>query len=99
MLFRSDVMRELEVPNDDKIIVNVHSYVPWEFACLENGAKDFDPEDTAQTAKLDATFNYMKTYCTDKDIPLIIDEFGAVNRNNSGQRIAYIRYFKKKPMN
>ncbi|MCI5903595.1 MAG: glycoside hydrolase family 5 protein [Oscillospiraceae bacterium] len=91
-----DVMRELEVPNDDKIIVNVHSYVPWEFACLENGAKDFDPEDTAQTANLDATFDYMKTYCTDKDIPLIIDEFGAVNRNNSGQRIAYIRYFRKK---
>ena len=31
-----------------------------------------------------------------QNIPLIIDEFGAVNRNNSAQRIAYIRYFRRK---
>jgi endoglucanase len=91
-----DVMRELEIPNDDKVIVNVHSYVPWDFVCLENGTAEFDPKSPAQTEKLDATFGYMKKYCIDKGVPLIIDEFGAINRHNTEQRIAYIRYFRKK---
>lgn len=91
-----NVMRELKIPNDDKVIVNLHSYVPWEFVCLENGDTEFNPDNPDQTEKLNATFGHMKKYCIDKNIPLIIDEFGAVYRNNNKQRIKYIKYFRKK---
>ncbi|MGN1304480.1 MAG: glycoside hydrolase family 5 protein [Oscillospiraceae bacterium] len=86
-----EIMRSLKVPDDDKVIVNVHSYIPWDFAAKEDGSAEFN-----NTAELDATFEYMKKYCADKNIPLMINEFGAVNRNNTEERVKYIEYFKSK---
>ncbi len=86
-----EIMRSLEIPDDDKIIVNVHSYIPWNFAAEENGLEVFN-----ETAELDATFGYMKKYVIDKNVPLIIDEFGAVDRENTAERIKYLEYFKSK---
>lgn len=91
-----EIMETLVVPDDDKVIVNVHSYMPWHFTAMENGADKFDPENTEDTEKLDESFELLKKYCTDKGIPAIIDEFGAVNRNNNVERIKYIEYFKAK---
>lgn len=91
-----EIMRSLFVPDDDKVIVNVHSYIPWHFAAEENGSAVFDPNSPEDTGKLDSTFEYMKKYCVDKGIPLMINEFGAVNRGNTAERIKYLNYFKSK---
>lgn len=91
-----EVLHSLYVTDDDKIIVNVHSYIPWHFAAEENGKAEFDPMNTDDTRELDATFGYMKKYFTDKDIPLMINEFGAVNRSNTAERIKYLNRFKSK---
>lgn len=86
-----EIMRSLYVPDDDKVIVNVHSYIPWDFAAKEDGSAVF-----GDTSELDATFEYMKKYVVDKNIPLMINEFGAINRTNTAERVNYVSYFKSK---
>lgn len=87
-----EIMNSLSVPeDDDKLIVNVHSYIPWEFAAEENGVKEF-----RDTQKLDETFLLMKKYCIDKGIPVMINEFGAVDRENTPERVKYTEYMLKK---
>ena len=94
------VMRELEIPDDNGIIVTVHSYKPWGFACSEPDKPDytavFDMNDPEFMESLDETFGFMKKYCIDKNIPVIIGEFGALNKDNDNERLKYIGYMRKK---
>lgn len=94
-----EVMHELEIPKDDKIIVTLHSYQPWKFAAAskkEGAVKEFYEKDTEFMKPLADTFDLMKKYCTDKNIPLIIGEFGCVDRENLTERLKYVRYMKKR---
>ncbi|ORX75146.1 cellulase-domain-containing protein [Anaeromyces robustus] len=78
-------------PNDDdKVIVSVHSYTPYEFALAT--------DDTAysvfnNTQPIEWAMNNIKTYFRDKDIPVILGEFGAMNRNNEEDRQRWAETF------
>jgi len=90
--------RALVLPEDsvkDKIIVSIHSYVPYEFA-LETGHdrpvewnRD-DPEDTLPiTEPLDLAFELFVS----RGIPVIMGEMGALNRNNIESRIKWSEFY------
>ncbi|MGN0641606.1 MAG: glycoside hydrolase family 5 protein [Huintestinicola sp.] len=92
-----DVMRELEVPEgDDKLIVTVHSYMPWDFCCGD-GEKDltvFEKDSKSFTEPLDSALDNVIKYCG--QYPVIIGEFGCVDKDNTPERLKYIDYMLEK---
>ncbi|ORX48610.1 cellulase-domain-containing protein [Piromyces finnis] len=76
--------------NDDKVIVSVHSYTPYNFALAT--------DDTAvsvfnNTQPIEWAMNNINTYFRSKDIPVIIGEFGAMSRNNDEDRMRWAELF------
>jgi endoglucanase len=86
----------------NKFIVSVHSYSPYNFALNEgNGAVDTwsesNPNDTRDIKNtIDRPYNKFVS----NGIPVIIGEFGAINRNNESTRAEwaefYVSYAKSK---
>lgn len=78
-------MQALEVPqDDDKIIVSIHAYLPYSFALDTKGTDvygdDIDSSITTLFTDIDEVF-------LSKEIPVIIGEFGSVNKDNIDARI------------
>lgn len=79
----------VQVPNDDHIVVSIHSYAPWDFCGTDNDRSDWGTD--ADKAELDANFKYLADTF---DVPVIIDEFGAINKNeNTSARATWYNYY------
>lgn len=88
------IYSNLEVPDDDYICVSLHAYSPYDFAMNPNA--DMSAHQTFTTAyanELDSLFANMREYFTDKDIPVVIGEFGASNFGNTDARAAWAEYY------
>lgn len=83
-------IRHVEVPeNDDRIILSVHAYEPYEFALKPDGRSEWNQD----TAAIDSLMNDLKIRFVDKGIPVIIGEFGAMNRENEPERSQWAEYY------
>lgn len=77
-------MEALEVPqNDDKIIVSIHAYLPYSFALDTKGTDQYTSIDSSITT----LFTDIDEVFLSKGIPVIIGEFGSVNKSNDEARI------------
>lgn len=85
----------MKVPeNDDRIIVSVHAYIPYNFALASDNFTDYwSSSDPSCTAEIDNLMTTLKAYFLDKGTPVIIGEMGCVNRNNTEARKAWARYY------
>lgn len=82
----------LEIPEDDnKIIVSVHAYLPYSFALDTEGTDKFDPKTDA--VSIDSLFLNLDNMFLARDIPVIIGEFGSVNKFNDEDRIECVKYY------
>lgn len=81
----------VEVPDDDHIVVSIHSYAPWDFCGDDSDDADWGTD--ADQAELDANFQYLEDTFVSKGIPVLIDEFGAVNKDNTADRVAWYSYY------
>ena len=90
-------LRDIKLPeNDDKIIVSVHAYSPYNFA-LNTGSGSTDKwVAKGHRADIDRIANDIKTLFIDKGVAALIGEFGAVNRNNELYRADWIKYYVAK---
>ena len=89
-------IRQLDLPEgDDKLIVSVHAYEPYDFA-LDPKGRGLWKHDTKEIDRLMAD---LKTLFLDKGIPAVIGEFGAVCKpveENEASRIEWAEYFLTK---
>ena len=80
---------ELEIPEDNNIIVALHLYTPYFFTYdAEGGYSEWDGShkaDIVNQAKL-----IDKELCKKKNVPVIITEFGAVNKNNEDEVVKWL---------
>ena len=76
--------------DDDMISVSIHAYLPYDFAFTKDGHSNWIASDEAE---LNAFFNRLKTYFIDKGIPVIVDEFGSVDKSNTNARITCAKYY------
>ncbi len=84
----------VKVPDDDHVIVSIHSYAPWDFCGTDNARNTWGSD--ADKAELDKNFQFLADTFISKGVPVIIDEFGAVNKNeNTADRAAYFEYYIK----
>nr|8GHX_A Chain A, Cellulase CelD [Piromyces finnis]8GHX_B Chain B, Cellulase CelD [Piromyces finnis] len=81
--------------DDDKVIASVHAYSPYNFA-LNNGEGAVDKFDASGKNELDWNINLMKKRFVDQGIPMILGEYGAMNRDNEEERAAWAEYYMEK---
>ncbi|MCM1166109.1 MAG: glycoside hydrolase family 5 protein [Lachnospiraceae bacterium] len=86
--YAASSMREnlaaLKIPeNAGNIIVSVHAYLPYSFALDTKGTDVYDPNN----GEIPGLFKNIKEIFIDKDIPVVIGEFGCVNKTNTEDRV------------
>lgn len=77
--------------NDDKIIVSVHAYLPYSFALDTKGTDQFD--ESTDAGVIDGLFMDLEELFLSKNIPVIIGEYGSVNKNNIEERVECLKYY------
>lgn len=90
------VYKYMEIPDDDYIAVSLHAYAPYEFTMADTTTDyKYNHEEftDAYKAQLDSLFGNMRTYFTDKDIPVVLGEFSASNYNNTEARCEWAEYY------
>ena len=78
--------------NDDMIAASIHAYLPFDFAFTADGHSDWQ---TSDLTELQSFFDRMYTYFLSKNIPVVIGEFGAVNKGNEDDRCKWAEYYIK----
>lgn len=79
----------------DRLMVEVHSYMPFDFALQKDGGSVFSVTNEEQTSDIRGRLTDVYRRFISKGIPAVLDEFGAVNRNNPADRTACISYISK----
>ena len=88
------VFKYMKVPeNDDKVIVSVHAYAPYNFTLNPSGTDEWDVTDEEDRYEIDKVASGLKKYFIDNGIPVIIGEFGAIERDNLDDRSDWVQYY------
>ena len=89
------VLSDIEVPDDDKVIVSVHAYLPYTFALAEpdNAVKEWSKDDPSSTQDIDALMMVLDELFLKKGQAVIIGEMGCRNRFNNRDRAECARYY------
>lgn len=86
----SSNLKAFKIPeNSGNIIVSVHAYLPYDFALNTEGTRVYDKND----GSIGTLMKDIKSIFLDKGIPVIIGEFGSVNKINSEDRISCLTDF------
>ncbi len=76
---------------DDKVIVSVHAYLPYSFALDTQGTDQFNAD--TDGGVIDTLFNDLNDLFLSKNIPVIVGEYGCVNKYNPEERVECIEYY------
>jgi len=91
-------MSGLTIPADtvqNKIIVSYHAYEPYNFALNEeNGSvKTWSQSNSSDTSPITSRIDQAYNTFVSNGIPVIIGEFGALNKDNESTRAAWVKYY------
>ncbi|MDE6132680.1 MAG: glycoside hydrolase family 5 protein, partial [Oscillospiraceae bacterium] len=84
-------MAALKVPDDDRVIVAVHAYSPYNLSL--NGDMAYKTFDENGKKEIDDVFKNIDKAYLSKGIPVIMDEFGVTDKGNTEERIKAYKYF------
>lgn len=89
-----DSMNTLKIPDDDRIIVSVHAYSPYSIS-LDT---DIRLKKFTQYGKdsIDEVFSDINKAYISKGIPVIMGEFGFLNKDNESECVKAAQYYLKK---
>lgn len=89
------VLNDFVIPDDDKVIVSVHAYLPYSFALADNasGTKEWSADNEQDTRDIDNMFAKLKELYIDNGRAVIVGEFGTRNRMNTDPRAECARYY------
>lgn len=83
----------LELPDDDRLIVSVHAYIPYGFALAENGTTKWVADRGNCTTEIDQLAEVLDRLFISKGTAVIIGETGAQNRENEEFRCNWAEYY------
>lgn len=91
------VLNDFAVPDDDKVIVSIHAYLPYTFALADNaqGTTEWSADNPADTNDIDMLMANLKDRYLDKGRAVIIGEMGTRNRMNTEARAQCARYYSE----
>lgn len=88
---------KFEIPEDDKLIVSIHAYTPYNFALNKTGIAEWSSDNTNDTREIDSLVDNIYNKFISNGIPVILGEFGAMNKNgNTAARVDWAEYYVSK---
>lgn len=81
----------LQLPDDERLIVSVHAYIPYSFALQPNGAKRWIKD--RQTGDIDTLAEVLDRLFISNGTAVIIGECGAMSRGNDEYRTEWAEYY------
>lgn len=91
-----EALKDYKLPKSKRLILSVHLYSPYRFAQNPTGPKQFDNKKQEDVRQISAFFEQIETMFIKKKIPVIISEFGAINKDNEDERVAWVEFIKEK---
>ena len=88
-----NVVKDIQIPDDNKIIISVHAYKPYDFTLNFSGTSEWNSDIADDISDIITISENLKKYFINKNIPVIIDEFGSVNKFNNSTRLEHLRFF------
>lgn len=88
------VLQDIKLPdeNDKHLIISVHAYLPYSFALDTKGTDKFDA--SSDGGVIDSLFDNLDNLFLSKEIPVIIGEYGSMNKNfNVEDRVECVKYY------
>lgn len=85
-------LKGIVLPEDDHLIVSVHAYTPYDFALNLAGRSTWDND----TRDIDHLMEILDELFLSKGVPVIIGEFGAMNKDNEQERVQWAEYYVSK---
>ncbi len=82
-------LKGIVLPEDDHLIVSVHAYTPYDFALNLAGRSTWDND----TRDIDHLMEILDELFLSKGVPVIIGEFGAMNKDNEQERVQWAEYY------
>ena len=79
--------------NDNKIIVSVHAYTPYNFALSDTPTGKFSSQRIVSTRDILSLAEMLKTSYIDNNIAVIIGETGARNKDNLEYRVDWAGFY------
>ena len=93
-----DIVEGFKVPRDtvkDRLIVEVHTYTPGDFSGVGGGASVSEWNEMAYGTLLESTLKIVNDKFEPLGVPVIIGEFGAIDKDNTAERVEYVNAMKK----
>ncbi|MDD5934631.1 MAG: glycoside hydrolase family 5 protein, partial [Clostridiales bacterium] len=88
-----NALKALVIPSDSRVIVTVHSYLPYNLALENSEVSTFDPANPNDTTEIDNLMKDLKELFIDQGVPVIIGEYGVRDKDNLEDRVAATEYF------
>ncbi|MBR5369064.1 MAG: glycoside hydrolase family 5 protein [Lachnospiraceae bacterium] len=82
-----------ELEGANRIVVSVHAYTPYDFALNLSGTSYFSSQKQSSTRDIDSFMDRLYTRYVEKGIPVVIGEFGALDKKNLEERVDYAAYY------
>lgn len=88
--------KDFIIPEDDKIIVSIHAYTPYNFALNKSGTANWSQENDNDTRDINNLMEGLYNTFISKGHPVILGEFGAMDKDNLESRVLWSEYYIKK---
>lgn len=95
--YENEALEAVEVPKGN-IIVSVHMYSPYTFCQKEDGMAQWDMEDevcAGYAAEVCGYFENMQKLFVKEGIPVILTEFGCMDKDNPDSRVEWVSFYKE----
>lgn len=90
----ADVLKELEVP-EGHIIISVHAYLPYWFCQAKDGTAKWSAENPEDVREIEEAFETMANLFVKNNIPVILTEFGCIDKDNLEDRLEWTAFYRK----
>ncbi|MDD4074473.1 MAG: glycoside hydrolase family 5 protein [Eubacteriales bacterium] len=87
-----EAIAAFRMPKDRRVMVTVHGYKPYRFAANAEGTAEWSASNAEDTQWVDETFPLLYNTFIRRGVPVILGEFGALDKNNTQTRAAWADY-------
>ena len=91
--YEEHALADLEIPDDDRIMVAVHAYIPYSFTLDEDGEQEFDLDDSKECKKITDVMERLEQTFIKKGIPVIITEYGCNEKDDDEERRKWTAFY------
>ena len=82
-------LNDLVLPDDSNLIVSIHAYSPYNFAMNTSGTSSWNS--SKDKGELESEFDRYYNKFVAKGIPVVIGEFGSINKGNDSARVQHAK--------